>query len=88
MVRGRPVSALEKIDAADAFNLGKGDLQVNSSGGNTVVIAVNRISERAIMKVTMTFARPELDPATVRRTAKILVPFDFAAYEEACYSRP
>ena len=87
-VEGRPVGVLERIDAAneDPFNAGKGDLQVSRSG-HTVVIVINHIVERAIMKVTMTVARQDL-PQEVRRTATILVPFDFAAYQDACYTRP
>lgn len=85
-VDGKPIGRIENVLLDKEFNRGKGALRIDRDG-DFLSILVDSIEQRAIMKVTFVLEPFNVDPSVVLRTAKVIVPFDFRQYEDACYTR-
>jgi hypothetical protein len=87
-IDGRPVGKVEEVLLDRDFNLNKGELAIDRRD-DSVSIKINRVGERAVMKVTIRVTGlPDLENSAVTRMAKGLVPLDFRRYQDGCYTRP
>ncbi len=87
-VDGHPIGKVEEALLDKEFNLNKGELDIDRRD-DLVSIKVNRVAERAVMKVTIRVTGlPDLQNSAVTRMAKGLVPLDFRRYQDGCYTRP
>lgn len=70
----------------DAFNEGKGELEVETAG-NTIRIVPRHLAARAIIKVSIVIA-DVITVSGISRGAQAAVPFDdIATYQRGCYTR-
>ncbi len=72
------------------FNDKKGDVRLDTQQLNVVNITIDKIVERAIMKVSIPIIDiPELAEVAedIDRTTKVAIPFNYRDYEEGCYKR-
>lgn len=79
------IGRIEQVRGDEAFNDGKGEL-VAKIEGRRVRIRIADIHGGAILRVLITLADlPDIGP--IPRDAKVAVPFDYLAMQEACYTR-
>jgi hypothetical protein len=78
------------IDSAvseSAFNVGKGSVGVQrSDDARSVELRFERIAQRAIVRVDLYFSGLLDLGVTIRRTAKVMVPFDYERLQDGCFA--
>jgi hypothetical protein len=76
---------IDSVVFDSAFNAGKGSVEVElGDDTRSVELRFERIAQRAIIRVDLYFSGLLDLGVTIRRTAKVMVPFDYERLQDGC----